>query len=154
MLSTALLFTLPKDVSNWSKQNPQAVNVQYRKTFSRPPVLDADVWYINYLGHPYAGACYYNAIRSQSAKFWQAALFSLGHSLVWEYVAEGGLEQPSIQDLIVTPIVGSLLGELIHHATVTMSRNGFTWYEKMFVCVFNPMFAINNGFKYAKLPKH
>ncbi len=150
LLSTALLFALPQDVSNWYRKDRGAINVQYRKTFTSLPVYDADVWYINYLGHPYAGACYYNAIRSQGAKFWQAGLFSFGHSLVWEYVAEGGLEQPSIQDLIVTPVVGSILGELIHHSTVTMSRNGFKWYEKVFVCVFNPMFAVNNGFKYAQ----
>ena len=60
-----------------------------------------------------------------------------------------GMEQPSIQDLIVTPLAGSLLGELIHFGTVQMSRNGFKWYEKAFVCIFNPMFAINNGFRYA-----
>lgn len=153
LLSTALLFALPQDVSNWYKKDRGAVNRQYRKTFTRLPVYDVDVWYINYLGHPYAGACYYNAIRSQGATFWQAGLFSFGHSLVWEYVAEGGLEQPSIQDLIVTPVVGSIVGELIHHSTVMMSRNGFKWYEKVFVCLFNPMFAVNNGFKYVqKIP--
>lgn len=150
LLTTALLFALPQNVSNWYKKDRRAVNMQYRRTFTHLPVYDADVWYINYLGHPYAGACYYNAIRSQGAKFWQAGLFSFGHSLVWEYVAEGGLEQPSIQDLIVTPVVGSILGELIHHSTMVMSRNGFKWYEKVFVCLFNPMFAVNNGFKYAQ----
>jgi len=153
LLTTALLFALPQDVSNWYKKDRRAVNMQYRRTFTHLPVYDADVWYINYLGHPYTGACYYNAVRSQGAKFWQAGLFSFGHSLVWEYVAEGGLEQPSIQDLIVTPVVGSILGELIHHSTMVMSRNGFKWYEKVFVCLFNPMFAVNNGFKYAqKIP--
>jgi len=153
LLSTALLFALPQDITNWYKKDIRAVNMQYRKTFTRLPVYDADVWYINYLGHPYAGACYYNSVRSQGAKFWQAALFSFGHSLVWEYVAEGGLEQPSVQDLTVTPVIGSLLGELIHHGTIVMSNNGFKWYEKVFVCVFNPMFAINNGFRYTKKTK-
>jgi len=152
MLVTTLLFVLPRQVSNWQHISTADVRKQYRKTFTSPPAVDGDVWYINYVGHPYQGACYYNALRSQGAKFWQAGLFSLGHSLIWEYVAEGGLEQPSIQDLIVTPIGGSLLGELIHFGTVRMSRNGFTWYEKVFVCLFNPMFAINNGFKYAGVP--
>lgn len=144
------MFVLPEHVTNWHQPYLGKVNEQYRKTFSHAPVVDADVWYINYLGHPYQGACYYNAVRSQGAKFWQAGLFCLGHSLVWEYIAEGGLEQPSIQDIVVTPVVGSLLGELIHYGTLKMSRNGFTWYEKTFVCIFNPMFAINNGFKYAR----
>ena len=152
MLVTTLLFVLPRQISNWRNITAADVRQQYHRSFTSPPAVDGDVWYINYVGHPYQGACYYNALRSQGAKFWQAGLFSLGHSLIWEYVAEGGLEQPSIQDLIVTPIGGSLLGELIHFGTVRMSRNGFTWYEKAFVCLFNPMFAINNGFKYAGVP--
>ncbi len=151
-LCVGLLFALPQDISNWRATNGSLVKAQYKKTFTQPPISDRDVWYINYLGHPYQGACYYNAVRSQGAKFWQAGLFCIGHSLVWEYVLEGGMEQPSIQDLVVTPIAGSLLGELIHFGTIKMSRNGFKWYEKTFVCLFNPMFAINNGFKYAQNP--
>lgn len=153
MFSTALLFALPYDITKWSKPDIEKVNRQYRKTFTQQPVYDPDPWYVNFIGHPYTGACYYNAVRSQGAPFWQAILFTTGYSVVWEYVAEGGLEQPSIQDLVVTPVVGCILGELIHHSTMVMSRNGFKWYEKAFVCVFNPMFAINNGFKYAqKIP--
>ncbi|MFN8286653.1 MAG: DUF3943 domain-containing protein [Chitinophagales bacterium] len=85
-----------------------------------------------------------------SFTWWQSGLFSLGHGMLWEYVIEGGMEQPSVQDIIVTPVAGSLLGELFHFSTLRMSRNGFKWYEKLFVCVFNPMFALNNGFKTGK----
>ena len=150
MFSTALLFALPYEISKWSKPDIGKVNSQYRKTFTQRPAYDPDLWYVNYIGHPYTGACYYNSVRSQGATFWQAILFTMGYSVVWEYVAEGGLEQPSIQDLVVTPVVGSILGELFHHFTLVMSRNGFKWYEKLFVSLFNPMFAINNGFKYAR----
>ena len=153
-LSMALLFALPQNVSMWHKPDVKSVNAQYRRSFTHIPVYDPDPWYINYIGHPYAGSCYYNSVRSQGAKFWQAILFTTGHSIVWEYLTEGGLEQPSIQDLVVTPVVGSILGELFHHATIKMSRNGFRWYEKIFVCVFNPMFAINNGFRYANNYQH
>lgn len=87
------------------------------------------------------------AYRSQGAKFWQAGLMSFAHSSIWEYFIESGFEQPSIQDLFVTPIVGSLFGELMHFSAIKMSKNGFKWYEATFVSLFNPMFAINNGFK-------
>ena len=60
---------------------------------------------------------------------------------------EGGMEQPSIQDLIVTPVLGSFVGELAHRATISMSKNGFQWYEKVLVCLINPTFVFNNGFK-------
>ncbi len=67
--------------------------------------------------------------------------------MIWEYVVESWMEQPSIQDIIVSPVLGSLFGELTHVATVKMSKNGFKWYEIAFVCAFNPSYAINNGFK-------
>ncbi len=141
---------MPEDASKWNKQDVRSVMPQYKKTFTGLPAIDKDTWYINYVGHPYQGSCYYNALRSQGATWWQSGLFSLGHSLLWEYVVEGGMEQPSVQDIIVTPVGGSLLGELFHFSTIRMSRNGFRWYEKVFVCVFNPMFALNNGFKTSK----
>lgn len=146
-IAVSLLIALPQKTTLWNLQDVKSVKPQYKRTFTTPPVLDGDHWYINYVGHPYQGSCYYNALRSQGAKWWQAGLFCAGHSLLWEYVVEGGMEQPSVQDMLVTPIGGSLLGELIHFSTMRMSRNGFKWYEKVFVCVFNPMFALNNGFK-------
>ena len=147
--SVGLLFALPESISKWDRNNiPYAANM--KNAFTRPPVIDKDKWYINYLGHPYQGAYTYNAMRSQGAKVWQSSLFCLGHTLLWEYVIEAGLEQPSVQDMVVTPAAGILLGELFHFATIKMSNNGFRWYEAVFVSVFNPMYAINNGFKSAR----
>lgn len=152
-VTVGLLFALPERTSNWDRSALGNFGTHFKEAFQKPPVIDGDKWYINYLGHPYQGAYYYNAYRSQGAKFWQAGLFCIGHSLMWEYLVESGFERPSVQDLIVTPIAGSLLGELFHFATVRMSRNGFKWYEATFVSVFNPMYAINNGFKKAKIKK-
>lgn len=148
-----LLFALPEGVSSWDKDNVKKFGANIKRAFSSAPVIDYDNWYINYLGHPYQGAYYYNSVRSQGAKVWQAALFSLTQSMLWEYTLEAGIEQPSIQDIIVTPIAGSLLGELFHFSTQKMSKNGFRWYEKAFIVVFNPMYAVNNGFRFAAIKK-
>jgi hypothetical protein len=128
------------------------IEKQYIRSFTRPPAFDKDLWYINYVLHPYHGAYFYNNIRSQGATIWQSAFYSLLQSTLWEYVWEGGFEQPSIQDLIVTPIAGSILGELSNRATLQMRKNGFEWYEKVLVCIINPSYAINNGFKTHKIP--
>lgn len=151
-LALTILYATPYSFSKWYTPNPASYRENMRIAFTKPPQVDHDWWYINYIGHPYQGACYYNAVRSQGAKFWQAGLFAIGHSLVWEYVLESGNERPSVQDMVVTPVVGSLLGELIHQATMAMAKNGFRWYEGIFVSVFNPMFAINNGFRFARKP--
>jgi len=120
---------------------------QYKNSFTKPPVIDHDAYITNYVGHPYQGGYYYNSVRSQGANMLQSSLFCLGQTLLWEYVWEAGIEQPSIQDLIVTPLAGILVGELSHVATIKMSRNGFTKWEKVIVCIINPSYVINNKFK-------
>jgi len=135
----------PKDISKWDKF--QMTTENFINAYTKPPVWDHDLWVTNYLGHPYQGGYYYNSIRSQGATIAQSALFSLGQSLIWEYALESWMEQPSIQDLVVTPVLGSLFGEITHVATIKMGKNGFKWYEIAFVCALNPSYAINNGFR-------
>lgn len=151
----AFLLIAPDELTMWGKADKFKVTSilsQFRSSYTKPPVWDKDHWYVNYIGHPYQGAFYYNSIRSQGATVLQSSLFCLGQSVLWEYVWEGGMEQPSIQDLIVTPVLGVLIGELSHVAAVKMSKNGYVWYEKVLVCIINPTYAINNGFKQKRKP--
>lgn len=147
----AYLVIAPENVSKWGKKDkfklPTIID-QYYNSFTKPPVIDHDLWYINYIGHPYQGGYYYNTVRSQGASFWQSSLFCIGQSVLWEYGWEAGMEQPSIQDLITTPFIGILVGELSHVATIKLSKNGFRWYEAALVCILNPSYAINNNFKF------
>ena len=150
------LVVAPPEITQWYAENKFQLPVmqkQYKKTFTSPPVIDHDLWVVNYIGHPYQGSYYYNAIRSQGGTLLQSSLHNLFQSLFWEYVWEGGVEQPSIQDLIVTPVAGSLLGEFTHKATLSMRKNGFRWYEKVAVCLINPAYAINNRFSLTKRRK-
>ncbi|MDD4500628.1 MAG: DUF3943 domain-containing protein [Bacteroidales bacterium] len=149
VIMTALILS-PEYISQWDRKEAflaSSMKAQYKKTFTTAPVRDKDLAVINYIGHPYQGSFYFNATRSQGALFWQASLCTILQSALWEYVWEGGLEQPSIQDLIITPLGGILLGELSHRATLAMRKNGFQWFEIIATCIINPAFAINNGFK-------
>ena len=144
------LMLMPKEVTKWEPGWIKSAEKNLARAFSTLPVWDKDDWVLNYIGHPIAGSYYYNAVRSQNATRFQSFLFATVQSCIWEYIIEGTAERPSIQDLFVTPVVGSLLGEPIHLATMSMRKNGFRFFEKVFVLVFNPMFVINNGFG----PKH
>lgn len=151
----AFLLLAPDNITMWGRDDKFKLSViqsQYQSSFTEAPVWDKDHWYINYVGHPYQGAYYYNNMRSQGASVLESSVFCLGQSLLWEYVWEGGMEQPSIQDLVVTPVLGSLFGELFHVAAVRMGKNGYVWYEKVLVCIINPTYAINNGFKKKRKP--
>ena len=84
---------------------------QYKSAFTKPPVVDHDLWMTNYLGHPCQGAFYYNTVRRQEHRYCTAVLHRpfivLG---IWR---EAGIEQPSIQDMITTPLGGIIVGELV-----------------------------------------
>jgi hypothetical protein len=146
VVGMTILILLPKEITKWSNHWEQDAMHNFKRSFSTWPVWDHDDWQINYIGHPIAGSYYYNALRSQNASRFHSFLFSTAQSFIWEYFIEGMAERPSAQDLFVTPVVGSLLGESTHLLTMSMRRNGFNFFEKVFVLLFNPMFAINNGF--------
>ena len=149
MCSSTFLYLSPKTISNWERSELTLKNclTNFKRAYTEPPVIDNDLWIVNYVGHPYQGAYFYNAVRSQHASILQSSLFCFGHSMLWEYFTEAFFEQPSIQDLIVTPITGIIFGELAHRATIRMGRNGFAWYEKGLIILINPMYVLNNGFK-------
>ncbi|MEK7719249.1 MAG: DUF3943 domain-containing protein [Bacteroidota bacterium] len=148
-INTTILFVSPESISRWDMSGITLENClnNFKRAYTEPPIIDKDWWVVNYVGHPYQGAYFYNAVRSQNASILQSSLFCFGHSMLWEYFTEAFFEQPSIQDIIVTPITGIVFGELAHRATIRMGRNGFTWYEKGLIVLINPMYVLNNGLK-------
>jgi hypothetical protein len=147
LLCMGILMAMPKEVTKWEPGFLESAKKNLKLAFTTMPENDEDDWGFNYVGHPIAGSLYYNAIRSQDATIFQSFLFSFSQSAIWEYVIEGMAEQPSVQDLIITPIFGTLLGEASHMATIGMRRNGFNWLEKITVIVINPFYVVNNGFR-------
>jgi hypothetical protein len=143
-----ILLLSAESFSKWKKSENGNIGDHYKAAFTKPPVIDRDTWWNDYLGHPYQGAFDYNLLRSQGAPWWQSALFVTLHSTLFEYAIEAAEERPSIQDLILTPVGGALMGELFHFATMRMCRNGITWYEGIVICLINPAFLLNNGFKF------
>ncbi len=110
-----VLECLPEDATNWNRAEIQRVPLFKRwreHVINEGPELDGDKWYFNYLLHPYGGAAYFMGARSCGFNFWQSLLYNAFISTVgWEYGIEAFMERPSIQDLFVTPIIGSLIGE-------------------------------------------
>ena len=120
---------------------------RFKEAWTKPPVWDQDSNGINYVGHPYFGALFYLTQRNYDESPLRSFLTSVVMSTGFEYLVESWSERPSIQDLIVTPIVGSILGELVYLATKEMKKNGFTTAEKIIVTVINPMYVFQNGYR-------
>lgn len=137
---------LPRSFTGWSDNMVDEALDNLAVAYTEPPVWDDDDWAINYIGHPYGGAVYYNTVRCQGASFLQSFLFSTALSFQWEYIIEAVAEPPSTQDLLFTSTTGALLGEAIHITTNHMKRNGTNIFEKAFILVFNPTSVLFTGF--------
>jgi len=146
LIGVLIILSLPEKYSKWPPNATKYARRHVIDAYTKPPVMDIDDWPVNYLGHPYAGAAYYNTVRSQDGTIFQSFLFATFESLLWEYAIEVYSEHPSIQDILTTSPLGALFGELAHRATISMRRNGFSFAEKVIALFINPSFIANNGF--------
>jgi hypothetical protein len=142
----AVTATLPKEWTGWSPHFVRDGVSHLGEAYTKPPIIDNDWWFHNYVGHPYGGSIYYNTVRCQGATVGQSVFFSAVLSVQWEYVFEAVAERPSIQDLVITPVVGSVLGELTHRLTLHLKKGGTSALEKITIIILNPATAIHDAF--------
>ena len=112
--SVGFLTLLPESITSWDMEELQKQSLSQRwfENVSTTPVWDNDDWSINYIGHPVSGAFYYTMARNDGMSIGESAAFSaLMSTFFWEYGYESFAEIPSIQDIIITPLFGSILGE-------------------------------------------
>gem|GEM_PF-501851 len=110
-----VLECLPEDATSWNRAELQDVPLfkrWYNHVIDKGVEWDHDKFYFNYILHPYAGGVYFMAARSCGFNFWQSLLYcTLVSNVGWEYGIEAFMERPSLQDLFITPLVGSCIGE-------------------------------------------
>jgi len=147
------IYMLPESVSKWDKSRlgTGMINKYKENVFEKGLTLDNDDPLINWVGHPISGAIYYQIARhngySPMASFGYSALMS---TFFWELGVEAFAEPPSIQDLIITPVVGSLVGEVFHRADNYIAENdgevlGSKSAGSVLMFVFHPMRTISKG---------
>lgn len=83
-----------------------------KKNFETGWGWDADSFKINMFLHPYQGSIYYNTARGNGYGYFGSMLVTAFGSIQWEYFME--IEPPSINDLMMTTIAGSLFGEILY----------------------------------------
>jgi hypothetical protein len=142
----AVTASLPKSWTGWSAHFVRDGINHFERAYTQPPHMDNDWWFHNYVGHPIGGSLYYNAVRSQGATPHQSTFFAFVLSMQWEYFFEAFAERPSIQDIIVTPVAGTVLGELSHRLTMHLKKGGTNFGEKILILITNPMHAAFAGF--------
>lgn len=143
-----ILYMLPESISNWSDEQKEDYSLSEWLENIRNPQWDDDKHWINYLAHPYWGAAYYVRARERGfderAAFW----YSAAMSTAYEFGAEALFEQPSLQDLVVTPVGGVILGEYFMRIRArTMARHDsdaeMPFADRALLAVTDPLGAIN-----------
>jgi hypothetical protein len=95
---------------------------------------DKDTIWTNHIGHPYHGVIHYSIARSNNLSIPESALFSLFGSFHWEVFLEtrGDLDNPpSINDLMLNPLGGILLGELLLKASDLVIDESSVGFERV-----------------------
>jgi hypothetical protein len=103
-----ILYVMPESVSGWSGEQKEDYSLSVWWENTTHPENDSDTFYINYILHPYWGA-------SRGYSNWQSFGYSTLLSTLFEFGVEAGAEEPSKQDLWVTPVIGSMVGLYFMH---------------------------------------
>ena len=119
-----VIYILPESVSNWEKDD---VNIEHGLDNWPENVTnwewDKDDDWINYIGHPYFGSTYYIYARHYGYSRLESFWFSFTISSFYEIGLEAWAEPVSVQDMIFTPVLGSLLGELLLPLEHSIKKN-------------------------------
>lgn len=108
-------------------------------------VWDEDHFLMNQFLHPFHGAAYFNAARSNGLSFWESTPYTIGGSLMWELFMEN--EPPSYNDLVTTSFSGITLGEISYRVSnliIDESSIRFERFLREFTStIINPMQGFN-----------
>jgi len=142
----AVLYLAPESISGWDSEAKRNYSFSKWRNNVSEPVWDTDRWWINYVLHPYWGGAYYIQARERGLERAQAFLYSALLSTIWEYGAEALAEPVSIQDLVVTPVVGSLVGEYIFsplRERIRAKPGKLDWADKTVLFITDPLGVLN-----------
>ena len=141
------MYVAPDSFSKWERHDQKDFRFKKWKKNVSNPVWDKDDFYINYILHPYWGGTYYILGRERGLNRVSSFWFSFFLSSLFEYGAEALFEPVSIQDMIVTPVAGALLGEYVFSPIRQWARadGELTWSDKVLLIMTDPLGMINAG---------
>jgi hypothetical protein len=126
VVTFGILWTMPESFTHWDKEamRENGIFYKWKQNVKAGPVWDGDNFTMNYIAHPYCGGVYYMTARSSGFNIFESFSYSVVMStFFWEYGIEAFAEIPSIQDLIITPVLGSVVGEGFFYAKKSIIRH-------------------------------
>lgn len=161
IIGFGVLWAMPESATNWDKEEMRKKGIlwKWKQNVKEGPVWDKDDWVLNWVTHPYCGGVYYMTARSSGfnrlESFGYSALMS---TFFWEYGIESFAEVPSVQDLIITPVVGSVVGEGFFYAKKSIVRHNHKILKSKILgytalMLMDPFNTILDGFGYKERVK-
>lgn len=126
VVTFSILWSMPESFTHWDKQamKDNGILYKWKQNIKTGPVWDGDNWVLNYITHPYCGGIYYMTARSSGFNILESFTYSaIMSTFFWEYGIEAFAEIPSKQDLIVTPVLGSVVGEGFFYAKKSIVKH-------------------------------
>ena len=121
---------------------------QFKSAWQQPPVVDYDAAFYNYGVHPYMGNLFYLSSRNRGGSAASSFLVSAITAASFEYIIESFTQPPSINDLIITPVLGSILGECSFRVIRHMKADHhFNLLEKIGFTLLDPAEVLRHGYK-------
>lgn len=104
----------------------------FKRALTEPtPRADDDGPMFNFVLHPLWGSETYLRARSAGMNMRESFAFSMGASVVWEYLIESWTEHPSSQDLVYTTGLGWMIGEGRHYLLQNMDEDNRFWADPL-----------------------
>jgi len=143
-------WALAKWIRTWEDPSKNWANVSsetWWRNLSSGWEYDGDNFTTNNFAHPYHGALFFNAGRTNGYNFWESAAFSLSGSAMWEYFGE--TYRPAFNDWIYTGIGGANLGEIIFRLSSMVTDNTASGSERVWSEIFGSLINPVRGFNRA-----
>ena len=124
---TGIFYFLPSNFTGWARKELSDIaglGDRWKERVRSGPVVDNDDLFLNWVTHPYWGAVYYMQPRVAGYSWAESVLFSfVASAFFWEYGIESFAEIPRWQDLVITPAIGSIFGELFYRGSLAIEAN-------------------------------
>ncbi|OOG67097.1 DUF3943 domain-containing protein [Flavobacterium sp. A45] len=161
IVAYGILWSLPESFTKWDKEEMKknGITTKWKENVKAGPVIDEDNFFLNYVMHPYFGGVYYMTARSNGFTILESFAYSaIMSTFFWEYGVEAFAEIPSVQDLIVTPVLGSVVGEGFFYAKRSILKNDSKVLNSKFLgktslLLMDPLNTIMDSFGYKQKVK-
>jgi hypothetical protein len=143
-------WALAKWIRTWEDPAKNWANVSsetWWRNLSSGWEYDGDNFTTNNFAHPYHGALFFNAGRTNGYNFWESTAFSLAGSAIWEHFGE--TYRPSFNDWIYTGIGGANLGEILYRLSSMVTDNRASGSDRVWSEIFGTIINPVRGFNRA-----